>query len=538
MKKTLIFLIFLVIIQIHVITSSSQNIEEYFFILIEIGEDDYATSVNIDTEGNIVVAGSVKIENSFYGVFTKLNSKGDILWVKGLDLGPNTINIINTMSIDKYGYIVATGTIFSWSYTNLLRSFIVKINPVGRLVWCKEIIMDMVALPTDMVIDREGNIIITGVLFDIEQGNNTHMSFISKFDDRGNLIWFRTIYDLDANIYIYSVTSDNNNNIFIVGDFTQLRRNTSDILIAKLTTYGNLQWYKILGGVGNDVGSDIAVDQSGFIYIGGNTESFGKGGYDAFIARLTPHGDLIWFKTIGTSVDEHITNLHIDPKGYIIFAGVISEQKHSTETNVFFGKMNAFGDLVWFKVVGEEYYRDNSGGIISDRSENIIVVGATQSFNANAYDIFVLKLSSEGYIPNITNYNISSFKIIDYEDRVVVETQHLISEFRTSLINETVYVSSLETSPQVIDFTKDTYKRLVARGYVTKSIYSETSIKTTPITQEYTTTPYYTRTVSDVVEMTTTWEELEVNIAPNVTILLIIMFIVVTSLVLVKIFIG
>src|SRR5690606_25371176 len=91
----------------------------------------------------------------------------------------------------------------------------------------------------------------------------------------------------------------------------------SDIFIQKLDALGDLVWAKSVGGTGNDNGRSIAVDAQGNVYTtgdfrgivdfdpgAGTADLTSQGEYDVFIQKLDALGDLIWAKSVGeTSYD-------------------------------------------------------------------------------------------------------------------------------------------------------------------------------------------------------------------------------------------
>src|SRR4051812_12409319 len=77
-------------------------------------------------------------------------------------------------------------------------------------------------------------------------------------------------------------------------------------------------WKKRLGGTGREVGLVVTTDAEGNVYVAGEfngTASFGgaaltgKGGSDAFLAKLDRDGNPVWSKGIGGAGDESPTGI-------------------------------------------------------------------------------------------------------------------------------------------------------------------------------------------------------------------------------------
>jgi hypothetical protein len=144
-----------------------------------------------------------------------------------------------------------------------------------------------------------------------------------------------------------AVATDANNNSYVTGSF----RNTvdidpgtsssvitsigeSDIYIQKFNPNGDLEWAKNIGGSNFDYGKDIAVDNSGNVYITGvfkgtvdfnpGTSSANKtsnGQYDAFILKLDANGGFVWCYTYGGSNFDYGNTISVDSFGNVWVAG-------------------------------------------------------------------------------------------------------------------------------------------------------------------------------------------------------------------------
>src|SRR5262249_9285388 len=96
-----------------------------------------------------------------------------------------------------------------------------------------------------------------------------------------------------------------------------------DAFVAKLDPNGQLVYATYLGGSGADSGTSIAVDQDGAAHVAGYTtgdfpvkaaaqSAFGGGEFDAFVAKLSPSGRLIYSTYLGGSGDDVAFGIAVD----------------------------------------------------------------------------------------------------------------------------------------------------------------------------------------------------------------------------------
>ena len=116
------------------------------------------------------------------------------------------------------------------------------------------------------------------------------ISLISPFNGSTNF-WIKllggTINDTGTDIAV-----DSSGNVYVTGHTGSQGAGGNDILIAKYNTSGVIQWQRTFGGASGDVGTGIAVDSSGNVYVTGYTGSQGAGSYDILIAKLPSNGSL------------------------------------------------------------------------------------------------------------------------------------------------------------------------------------------------------------------------------------------------------
>ena len=104
--------------------------------------------------------------------------------------------------------------------------------------------------------------------------------------------------------------------------FPLLSNGATDAFVAAYDHDLHLLWAKAIGGPGTDVGTALAVDDLGNIYLGGTFENGftlvndgttftinSNGGADGMLGYLGANGSLLWLKAFGGSGDETLTAL-------------------------------------------------------------------------------------------------------------------------------------------------------------------------------------------------------------------------------------
>jgi hypothetical protein len=330
---------------------------------------EQSKDIAIDSIGNIITVGVFTSDTVDFdpgvGVFNlintgasgigddsfiqKLDSNGNLLWVKQLNaLNPFSVGAF-TVSIDIYGNIYVTGIfngqvdfdpgpgLFNLTATNSkYDGFVLKINPNGDFLWVKRIDGSDDVIIYSSEIDDFGNIVSTGYfkgtcdfdpsasVFNLSSAGNFDV-FVNKFDSNGNFLWAKRVGGISSDQGL-DICSDIAGNIVITGTFSSssvdfnpgapvfnlLNSGLGDIFIFKLDIAGDFIWAKKIGGSGNDKGRAIILDILGNIVISGtfqgnvdfdpgiNSNSLlSIGTTDIFIEKIDPNGDFLWAKQIG-----------------------------------------------------------------------------------------------------------------------------------------------------------------------------------------------------------------------------------------------
>jgi len=303
-------------------------------------------------------------------------------------------------------------------------------------------------LGKDISIAPDGNFYITGKTssddfphttdaFDSSYNGGTD-AFLAKFAADGRLLWstFFGGSDFDRGT---SVATSSDGSCYIAGctrsaDFPTKNAyssnytGTEDVFLAKFSPRGKLLWSTYLGGMDWDICYSIAVAADGSCYVTGETFSANfpvvnaynpiYGGHiDAFVAKFSSLGELLWSTYLGGSLSDWAEGLVVDSTGQCCITGITGsidfpttpqafDYTHNGDWDVFFTKFSADGTLVYSSYLGG-FGWDYGIAIAAAPEGSCYLAGFTASFNFptlqafnNTYgnwgDAFVAKFSADG----------------------------------------------------------------------------------------------------------------------------------------------
>ncbi|MEQ9499241.1 MAG: LruC domain-containing protein [Deltaproteobacteria bacterium] len=213
-----------------------------------------------------------------------------------------------------------------------------------------------------------------------------------------------------ASRYSYGAVVDTSGNTTITG-YTQgafMNQTNAGGLDAFVAQYdissGNLLWVQQLGSSGDDAGRDIARDNSGNIYVVGDTEGTFQGltpagGRDVWIMKLSPAGAILWTQLFGGGGDDSGNGITVDGSGNVYIAGGSTSSSlpgSASPANTpasFVAKLDTNGTRLW-----TNYYIPDTGHgsnmsyamdvEISRNGGDVFVAGTERRYNLDANAAF------------------------------------------------------------------------------------------------------------------------------------------------------
>jgi len=148
--------------------------------------------------------------------------------------------------------------------------------------------------------------------------------------------WTKTFGSKNEDL-VSRITFDQHGNILVVGTFisemnfgeykiSSYTDNFPDAFIAKFSPNGTLMWAKNIGGEYNDYGFQVVVDNNNNIFVGGNGngkiyyDNIECDGHGSFFIKLSQDGEFLWFKSKELEGNA-FNDLQIDPMNNVFFVG-------------------------------------------------------------------------------------------------------------------------------------------------------------------------------------------------------------------------
>jgi len=184
---------------------------------------------------------------------------------------------------------------------------------------------------------------------------------------------------------------------FVIAGLTNSFGATADVYLIKTDREGNVKWQKIFDKNGRDDGAYCVKEtfDKGFILVGTTLEP----GYttidDIYLIKTNAWGNLLWDKVIGVpSYDEEAFESEQTRDGGYIIVG--DKKPYSGNADIYIVKTDASGNVVWEKTYGHPTYHDVAYGV-ETVSDGYIITGYTYCITGGK-SAFLMKVDLNGEI--------------------------------------------------------------------------------------------------------------------------------------------
>jgi hypothetical protein len=263
----------------------------------------------------------------------------------------------------------------------------------NELIWEKYFGLKNMEENTAITQTSEHDLLLAGFVELIEKGESNQNGLIIKTNDKGELLWKKTIGGprLEA---IYSILETKNKNIITAGTQDCGAKGSYNGWVCCLDKEGTLIWEKAVGRSYLDGISDIIQTKDGnYIFTGysySNTKSS-----QLYIGQINTRGNIIWEKFIGEEKNSIYfpSSIIQANNGELLITGV----KKVDRKSIFLMRLDRQGNVIWEKTFGEDTFCSASS-IVETTQNNIMVVGNTTTDGAGSFDAWILNLNKDGVL--------------------------------------------------------------------------------------------------------------------------------------------
>ncbi len=258
-----------------------------------------------------------------------------------------------------------------------------------------------------LALDNSGNVYVSGYTT-IEALNDNYATL--KYSPQGTFQWLQTYNGPSTGTSYdeaYAITVDISGNVYVTG-FSRGNGSGYDIATIKYNSSGVLQWVQRYNG--NDNGDDgaysIAVDNSGNIYITGESKNFSHN-QDYCTIKYNTNGVLQWIALYnGTgNADDYAYTLALDNSGNVYITGVAGGS--GTNSDYCTIKYNNSGVQQWVQYYNGQpgYNVDIAHAICIDDSGSVYVTGQSRYTSEQDHDYATIKYNTNGVQQWVKRYN-------------------------------------------------------------------------------------------------------------------------------------
>jgi len=293
------------------------------------------------------------------GVIAKFTSAGALTWARRF--GGTAFDQVSAVAVDQAGNVYAAGVFQGQadlqpapggqivSNGNVSDGFLLSLDASGAARWAYPIGGVESDRATAVVVTSNGAIVVGGVFRGLADFNSATPfqeltstggtdGFVARYSNTGTLTWLRAIGGTsDEDVQFGGLAANASDGVVATGSFSgtatfsggastisQNSLGASDWYIATYDQSGSIQSVFTVGGTGPDIAPRISVDDGGNVLVTGGFQgildldpgvglhvvtSLATNGSDAFAARYTSGGALLWARSFGeaTAAPDRLT---------------------------------------------------------------------------------------------------------------------------------------------------------------------------------------------------------------------------------------
>ena len=348
-------------------------------------DDDYGRSVAVAPDGSVYVCGRTNSAGAGYYdlLLAKFSSSGTVQWQK--TLGGSDYEEGNSVAVAPDGSVYVCGETDG-------SVLLAKFSSSGTVQWQKTLSGWSNDYGRSVAVAPDGSVYVCGGTSGTSStGAGGSDLLLAKFSSSGTVQWQKILggSSMDAG---YSVAVAPDGSVYVCGRTNSAGAGYYDLLLAKFSSSGTVQWQKLLGGSKFDYGYSVAVAPDGSVYVCGDIYAPDGGGYDLLLAKFSSSGTVQWQKTLGGSSSDHGYSVAVAPDGSVYVCGETYYSAGGGRDDLLLAKFSSSGTVQWQKTLSGS--RSNVGYSVAVAPDgSVYVCGYTESAGSGGKDFLLAKIT-------------------------------------------------------------------------------------------------------------------------------------------------
>jgi uncharacterized delta-60 repeat protein len=347
---------------------------------------NFAIAIAVDNSGNVYVTGVSEYPGAFATI--KYNSAGIEQWHRRYnEPGGNYYNYGNAIAVDNSGNVYVTGASVHQGGEQDAAYATIKYDSAGVQQWVARYSGYVVNQAEAIALDNSGNIYVTGVCADTIINYSVDKKYATiKYNSEGVQQWVAR-YNGPVNNgedEAHAIAVDNSGNIYVTGQ-SQYQRTVYpdfDYATIKYNSEGVQQWVARYNGPANDHGEDyahaIVVDNSGNVYVTGQSRDTSGSGYDYATIKYDSAGEEQWIARYDgpANGDDKACAMALDDSGNVYVTGSSGVEHIGNDLDYATIEYNSAGEEQWvIRYAGPSHAVDEAKAIAVTSLGNVYVAG-------------------------------------------------------------------------------------------------------------------------------------------------------------------
>ena len=309
--------------------------------------------------------------------------------------GPHDDEAYSVQQTMDGGYIIAgyTTTVENdYPYRDVL---LIRASASGKMLWQKTF--------GDQYSDEEGRCVQqTEDGGYIIVGTSTRPGdvevYLIKTDNKGDAVWQRKFGGAGWDEG-YFVQQTDDGGYIVAGSTNSYGAGGYDAYLLKTDANGKKIWRRTYGGPAHDYGKSVQQIKDGGYILAGATGSYGAGGMDVYLVKTDDRGKRVWQRTFGGQIGDLDVGYSVrqTEEGEYIIAGSINEW--GSTSNVYLIHTTQWGKNAWYRTYGDAGGRDTGYCVQQTKDGGYVVAGHRDSNGTSPHGVYLIKTDFFGNNP-------------------------------------------------------------------------------------------------------------------------------------------